>query len=208
MLFIVSLAFTLSVKFFDVSAIGPESGKVGFSKVNGAFHDTFGYNSLLHNATEYLGYAGAIFPLFFFCLGIYQLFKRKSLKKVDSCIYVAGAFYVLLILAYEFFELLAINCRPVIIDNVIEPSYPSSHTFLTICFCLSTIAINSLAYKKKAWTIPMNICAWVLMIIIPVGRLFSGVHWLTDIIGGVLIALTLVYLFEYVLLSLRKISSK
>lgn len=203
-----SIVFTISLKFVDVEPVGPENGYVGFSKLNAAFHDAFGYNSLLHNTTEYLGYIGAIFPLFFFCMGVYQLFKRKSIKKVDSCIYAAGVFYIVLIIVYELFEKLAINCRPVIIDNIIEPSYPSSHTFLTITFCLSTVLLNTLAYKKYSWAKPMNICAIILAIAIPIGRLFSGVHWLTDIFGGVLIAMTLVYAFEFALLKLRRLTNK
>lgn len=203
-----SIIFTLFVKFLDVKSIGPEAGNVGLATINEAFHNTFGYNTLLHKTTEYLGYAGAIFPLFFFGLGVYQLFKRKSLKKVDSCIYIAGAFYVLMIIIYELFEALVINCRPVILDGTLEASYPSSHTFLTICFCLSTIFLNNMAYSKKSWTRPMNICAWILLAIIPLGRLFSGVHWLSDILGGVLIGMALVYLFEFVLFKVRKLTSK
>lgn len=194
-LFAAALIFTILVTVVDSKPIGPEGGYVGFATINGAFHEKFGFAKWLYSLTEYAGYIPAVFAVFFAGLGVFQLLKRKDIKKVDTSLLLLAAFYVLVGAVYFGFELLWLNSRPVIIDEI-EASYPSSHTFLTVCLCCSTILVNQLVYRKEAWAHPMNLVAIVFLIFVPLGRLFSGVHWLTDIIGGYLIGAALVALYN------------
>ena len=111
-----------------------------------------------------------------------------------------GFFYILLGIVYIFFEKVIINYRPVILENELEASFPSSHTMLAICICLSSLLISKYYIKDKKLLNILNKCTWALMIILVIGRTLSGVHWLTDIIGGILISLCLVSLYYTMIL--------
>ena len=102
---------------------------------------------------------------------------------------------MLMLVVYVFFEKVIINYRPVILDGELEASYPSSHTMLAICICMSSLLISKYYIKDKYRKIFDNI-TFVLMILLVVGRIISGVHWITDIIGGILISLFLVSLYN------------
>ena len=111
-------------------------------------------------------------------------------------------FYIVVLIFYVFFEKVVVNYRPVLLitnDYLLEPSYPSSHTILSLCVCGSAIIINKNLYKKYSFLKIVSIISLVLMLLIPRGRLFSGVHWLTDIIGGVLLSSSLLAGFYYVI---------
>lgn len=190
----VSVLYTILVKVVDVKAIGPRNSKVGFSLMNNYFKNIIGSNMTIYKITEILGYLVFIICLFYAGVGLYQLIKRKSLKKVDKEIYLVGAFYVLVLMAYILFEKVVINYRPILIDNELEASFPSSHTMLAICVCTSSFIIGSKYINKKYLDI-VNIATFILMICVFVGRLISGVHWLSDIIGGIIISVTLIMYF-------------
>ena len=207
-LFAVALIFTGCISLIDRRPVGPEGSWVGFATINEAFHNKFGYCDWLYKVTEYAGYIPALTACFYAGLGIVQLIQRKKICKVDPSLTILAGFYVLVGIVYFGFELLCLNCRPVILDEGLEASYPSSHTFLTVALCCSTLLINSLVYKKAAWARFMNIFAVLFLVFVPIGRLFSGVHWLTDILGGYLIGAALVALLNLVLRACIKPSTK
>ncbi len=207
-LFVVALVFSGCVAMIDRRPVGPDGSWVGFATINAAFHNKFGFCEWLYKVTEYAGYIPAVFACFFAGLGLVQLIQRKSLKKVDSTLLILAGFYVLVGLVYLGFEVLCLNCRPVILDEGLEASYPSSHTFLTVALCCSTMLVNKLAYRKESWSRFMNALAIIFLIFVPLGRLFSGVHWLTDIIGGYLVGAALVALLNLVIKSAAKPTTK
>ena len=129
-------------------------------------------------------------------IGLKQLLKKKSIKKVDKRLIILGCFYIMVLLCYIFFENVIINYRPILIDGVLEASYPSSHTVLAITICLSSLLISKYYFKENIQK-TVDIITWILLIIIVVGRLLSGVHWLTDIIGGIIISDFLVTAYYY-----------
>lgn len=193
-LFLLFVLFTLIVKFVGLSPIGPEKSNVGLAFINEWFHNLFGFNNIFYKLSKYLGYLPFLFVLFYGCLGLKQLIDKKNLKKVDKKIIYLGCFYVLMGLFYIFFEKIIINYRPVLLEGDLEASYPSSHTILAVCICISSIIMNRY-YLKKDLLKYVNVSTVVLMLLIVLGRLFSGVHWLTDIVGGLLLSSALCYLF-------------
>lgn len=204
-LFVAFVVFTVLVKFVDVAAVGPLGSKIGFSRINKSIFEGIGTSDLCYNISEIFGTLALILAGVFVIVGLIQLIKRKSLKMVDNHILALGVFYVVVALSYILFELVVINKRPVLIEGALEASYPSSHTMLSICILGSAIIeIHKLFAEKKKLVIALDIASVVVMLIIVVGRLLSGMHWFTDIIGGILISLALVFIFQGVLKIIEK----
>lgn len=201
-LLMLSVVFTLLVKNIDVKAIGPNESLVGFADINKLFHNLIGSNMAIYKITEIIGLIPLLIAFIYVIIGIKQLITRKSLLKVDKEIYLLGLFYILVLGVYIFFEKVIINYRPVLIDNILEPSYPSSHTLMSICICISSIMINKKLFRNNLADIE-NIISIIVMVLIIVGRIISGVHWFTDILGGIIISSTLVVLFYTILSSIK-----
>lgn len=201
-LIILSVLFTALVKNVDVKPIGPNESMVGFADINKLFHNLIGSNMTIYKITEVLGYIPIVMALVYVFIGLKQLIKRKSLLKVDKEIYVLALFYVLVVGVYVFFEKFVINYRPILIDGLLEASYPSSHTLMSICLCGSSIIINKKLFKNKFGDIE-NVLSVILILLIVIGRIISGVHWFTDILGGIIISSTLLVIFYSIISSIK-----
>ena len=196
---IVSIVYTLLVKCVDVKSVGVDETKIGLSTFNLSIKDRTPYNESWYKLTKYLGYLWFVVCGIFAGYGIYLLIKNKSLKIIDYKLYILFSIFLLAIIFYIAFEFIKINYRPIILDGKKELSYPSSHTFLSISiFVPSALYIIDSKFKKiiKYISVPLLL---VLAIIIVVGRFLSGVHWFTDILGGIFISAGLVMTFNTVL---------
>ena len=188
--------FTVLVVTVDVKPIGRQESDVGMATINEKFNSFTGYNETLYEVTEKVGYFAFAVIAVFGVIGLMQLIKRKSLLKVDKDILVLGGFYVVVLACYVLFEKLVINYRPVI-DGVdeLEASYPSSHTLLFVAVMTTAVVqINHRVQKSSLKAILSAICIICALVVIG-GRAFCGVHWLTDIIGGLLLAASLCALY-------------
>lgn len=191
-LLIAFVLWTVAVCFIDVKAVGPRGSRVGLSTVNVFVHDLSGVNLTLYGITDWLGLVPVAVGLGFAVLGLVQWIRRKSLKKVDRSLLALGGFYVAVAAAYLFFESCIINYRPVLISGKLEASYPSSTTLLVLCI-MPTAAMQAakrIKNQKLKACIILLITAFTAFMVI--GRLLSGVHWLSDIIGGILLSATLI----------------
>ena len=173
--------WTFAVSHLDVQAIGPNGSSVGFAALNGFFHKLTGVHMALYTVTDWLG--------------LVQLIQRRSIVKVDYSILVLGGFYILVMVAYLLFEVVVINYRPVLIDGRMEASYPSSTTMLVMC--VIPTAMMQLNARVKNKTIQKTVLGILLAftVFMVIGRLISGVHWFTDIVGGALLSAGLVMLY-------------
>ena len=186
----------MAITKIDLQAIGPRGTVVGFATLNDAFHKMTGVHLWYYEVTDWLGLVAIVFVLGFGVLGLIQLIRRRNLFKVDSDIIILGVFYILVIIGYVVFEEFAINYRPVIIEGRLESSYPSSTTLLILC--VMPTAILQLKNRIKS-VVVKNIIVLVISVFtlfMVVGRTISGVHWLTDIIGGILLSISLVMLYR------------
>lgn len=190
------ILWTAAIKCFDVQSIGPGGSAVGFAVLNGFVHELFGIHMLLYVVTDWLGIVPLCFVLGFAVLGLIQLIKRKSLFKVDSDILALGGFYVAVLAVYFLFETVVINYRPVLIDGHLEASYPSSTTMLVMCVIPTAIMQFKVRIKNKLLQkiIIFTLAAFTVFMVI--GRLVSGVHWFTDIVGGAILSAGLVTLYS------------
>lgn len=194
------------VKTVDVQQIGPEGSSIGFAGINKAMNDATGLNMTLYKITEVLGLLALAVAGCFALLGLVQLIKRKSFAKVDPEIYALAGLYVVVLVLYVIFEKVIINYRPVIMpdEEHVEASFPSSHTMLGIVIMGSTFIIIDKYIKNESICKSVRIVSILILIAIVFGRLFSGVHWLTDILGGVLISSALLFIFSAVIGALNK----
>lgn len=190
--------WTVLVSYVDVRAIGQNASSVGFATLNGYVHNLTGVNMFLYTITDWLGLVpiGVVFG--FAVLGLVQWVGRKSLFKVDRNILALGGFYIIVLAMYIFFEIVVINYRPVLIDGYLEVSYPSSTTMLVMCVMPTAMMQLHARIKSDVFRrcVLISIAAFTAFMII--GRLASGVHWLTDIIGGALVSAGLVITYASV----------
>lgn len=180
--------WTVAVTRIDVAPIGPNGSEVGFATLNGWFHRLTGVHMTLYTITDWLGLVPIAVAFGFALLGLWQWIRRRRLCRVDTDILFLGGFYVVVIAVYLLFESVVINYRPVLIEGVLEVSYPSSTTLLTLCVMLT-------ALRRFHRRLPTAIIL-VFTAITVVGRVLSGVHWLSDILGGMLVSGGLVLLYD------------
>ncbi len=194
-LFLAFILYTIAVKVVDVQAVGPENSNIGFATINRAVFIFFGDNPFWYNVTEVTGILALLVAAAFGLLGVAQLVTKKSITKVDTDIIILGGFYVLVMIFYVLFEVFIINYRPVILEEGLEASYPSSHSMLVFCIMITAIMQFRSRISEKRVLLIAEIVSIVIISVTVLGRLVSGVHWFTDILGGVLLGTALVMLY-------------
>ena len=194
-LFLAFILYTIAVRVVDVQAVGPENSNIGFATINRAVFIFFGDNPFWYNVTEVTGILALLVAAVFGLLGVAQLVTKKSITKVETDIIILGGFYVLVMIFYVLFEVFIINYRPVILEEGLEASYPSSHSMLVFCIMITAIMQFRSRISEKRVLLIAEIVSIVIISVTVLGRLVSGVHWFTDILGGVLLGTALVMLY-------------
>ena len=204
-LLVIAALYTIAVKTIDVDTyvVGGNDIKIGFASINKGIVDFIGENNTFYKISEVLGYLCLGLVGIYGIVGLYQLIKRKSLFKVDKEILGLGGFYIVVLGVYFLFDKIVINYRPVLEDGELAASFPSSHTVLAICVCVSAIWINRKLFKSDMTKIANYLLALLLFLTV-LFRFISGVHWFTDIVGGVIYSCALLMIFKSVLDLLEK----
>ena len=188
--------WTMLIQTVDVRPVGQNGTNIGFSEMNSAFHRLTGVHMLIYNVTDWLGLVPVAVCMVFGVMGLIQLVIRKNLFKVDGDILLLGVYYILVIAGYLIFEMIPLNYRPVLIEGRMEASYPSSTTLLVVSV-MPTLAfevrrrMKNTALRCALYWFTVAFTAFMV-----IGRTVSGVHWLTDIIGALLLSAGL-YLIYY-----------
>ena len=190
--------WTIAIQFIDIQVIGPQGSSVGFATLNQFVHNLTGVNMSLYTITDWLGLVPLGFAMGFALLGFIQLIKRKHILKVDFNILALGGFYIVVFAIYIFFEMFVVNYRPVLINGILEASYPSSTTMLVMCIMPTAIMQFNNRIKNKTLKKLISVSIIVFILFMVIGRILSGVHWITDIIGGAMLSCGLVMLYYFV----------
>ena len=192
------VVFSLWIRLFDVQALGPLGSSIGFAGLNVAVHEFFGMHIFWYKLTQAFGLLAIAVAAAFAVLGLVQLIQRKNLLKVDRKLLMLGIIYILVILLYVLFEKVPFNYRPVVLDPAegLEPSYPSTHTMLILTIFGTAIGVLGDYIKNEKVALLLKIVCLVIMAVTIIGRLVCGVHWFTDIVGGVIISLFFINLFK------------
>lgn len=197
------IVFTVLTTVVDVMKIGPDGTEVGFASLNGMVRSALGYgpggySHILYKITQFLGYAALLAAGAFVVVLIVQFIRRKSVRRVDGELFALMGLYVLTAGVYAAFEFLAVNFRPVVMagETAPEASYPSSHTVLACVVFVSAASVIAKYIKKPVARVIAQDALLLLAALTVALRAISGVHWITDIIGGLLISAALLFAFE------------
>ena len=185
--------WTGALTVLDRQPVGPGGSPVGFAALNGQVHALTGHHPGLYLLTDLLSLIPGLFAAGFALLGLAQWIRRRSLLQVDRSILLLGIFYLAVLAVYLLFEACPVNFRPVLIDGRLEASYPSSTTVLVLCV-MATAALQLKARMKNSRPMVAAITAFSAFMVL--ARLLSGVHWVTDILGGILLSAGLVLLYR------------
>ena len=183
---VLTVLAVILVSTVDVQPVGVEGTNIGFAAMNTGFFKNVGESAVFYKISKVCGYicfaAAAGFAVFFFI----QLIQRKDLQKVDKNLTALMLLYLATAIVYILFQTLKINYRPILRGKGLEPSFPSSHTMIAIVVMISAIDQWNIYIKKETprfWAVTLS---YLVVMVTVVARLLSGVHWLTDVIGGVL----------------------
>lgn len=199
-LIILFVLWTFLVQIIDVKSAGVNGTEIGFATINTWFHSVTGVNMTLYNITDWSGLVPVFVCMVFGAKGFVQLIKRKNLVKVDFDIILLGVYYVIVIGGYLIFEMIPINYRPILINGYMEASYPSSTTLLVLSVMPTLVFQANLRLKSVELKRIISILSTIFTIFMVVGRLVSGVHWLTDIIGSAFLSVGLFYIYKGIVL--------
>ena len=200
-IFVMAFAvWTLLIQIVDVQPVGQNGTNIGFATFNCWFHKLTGVHMTIYIITDWLGLVPLFVCLLLGWIGFCQLIKRRSLFKVDCDIIFLGIYYVIVILGYLIFEMIPINYRPILMEGFMEASYPSSTTLLVLSVMPTLILQANRRLENAKVKNMIGILTILFSVFMVIGRLVSGVHWFTDIVGSILLSTGLFLIYKAVVL--------
>lgn len=203
LLIVVFAIWTLLIQVVDVQPIGQNGTNIGFATFNIWFHELTGVHMAIYTMTDWMGVIPIFVCMIFGGIGLGQWIKRRSLLKVDRDILFLGIYYVIVIFGYLIFEMIPINYRPILIEGVMEASYPSSTTLLVLSVMPTLTFQMNRRMKNMAVCKILSVLTILFSSFMVAGRWICGVHWFTDIIGSIILSTGLFCVYKGVVLSDR-----
>lgn len=183
--------WTVLIKTVDVQATGADGVVVGLSAMNGWWWGLCGANAVAKTISDWLGY---LTLLLLVGLAVWQavlVIRRRSLR-LPRHWWVLDGVIVALLACYLIFELVVINGRPLLVDGALKASYPSTHTLLFVVALPLVAATVWRESHHRPLRLTVAAGCGTITVVGVILRAISGVHWLSDIIGGLFLAATLV----------------
>ncbi|MDO4493053.1 MAG: phosphatase PAP2 family protein [Clostridia bacterium] len=201
-----AVLFTLLVAFVGKAPVGPAGTEVGFAGLNNAIAGVFPYNGFFYTVSKLVGFLAIAVAGLFSLLAVLEFVQRKSIRRIDAELLALVCTYALTVALYVLFEVVVVNYRPIIMPGEVMPeaSFPSSHTLLAVTIFGSALFAMTRYLKDERVRRIVRVVFLVFIAVMTVGRLVSGVHWFTDILGGVLYSLALISFYRLMLEVFRK----
>lgn len=184
------------IQTVDVQPLGQNGTEIGFAALNCWFHRITGVHMAIYTITDWLGLVPLAVCLVFGGVGFCQMIRRRSLIKVDRDILFLGVYYGIVIFGYLIFEMIPINYRPILIEGILEASYPSSTTLLVLSVMPTLVFQTGRRLKNTTGKRVTVILTTIFCAFMVIGRLVAGVHWFTDIAGAVLLSFGLYSIYK------------
>jgi undecaprenyl-diphosphatase len=195
-LFVLFAVFTLSLLVIDVKPAGVDGTNIGYAGVNLFVHNTFGFNTLFYRITNFMNVIIAATVFGMVAYSIVRFVKMKGIQKLDISLALLFPFYITVFAFYVLFDKIVINYRPIILSAGLEPSYPSTHTLFVICIMVTALyQFKTIFCNKPTLFLVSKIFSFAVIAVTVIGRLISGVHWFTDIVGGIILSSALIMLY-------------
>lgn len=202
---VIAIAATVMVAVVDVQPVGVEGTNIGFSSINTGFFNRFGESPTFYKISKIAGYLCFLTAGGFGCFFLLQLIQRKSLSKVDRNLTAMMMLFILTAALYLLFDkVLVINYRPVLRDKGLESSYPSTHVLIAWVVMVSAVDQWNVYIKNQKLLTAAVIFSFLVMMTVLITRMLSGVHWLTDIAGGILFGDMLIAWYRWVITRNRR----
>ena len=203
-LFVLFAIYTIIVKFVDIDFVVQTKTNIGLSTINKYVFKSITPNETWGTISTIILVLACLVVVILATLATLEFIKTKKLSKVNRKILFMLGLYILTVLFYVLFELVIVNYRPLLDEGVAKASYPSSHTLLVCVVCWSACFAVSDYIKNKPAKIAIIAALILISIIAPITRLLAGVHWLTDVIGSLLLAAALVMCYYSALCLIKK----
>lgn len=184
------VAFTVAVKWLDVQVDGAH--EIGWASVNFWWRDLIGVSDVWRVVSDVAAVLTLLTLVGVIVWQVVALVRARGIHRATRHWLVLDGALGALRLCYLLFEFVVINYRPILIDGVAEASYPSSHVLLFATVCPLLMLTFWREIKSRPWRAGIVTLGVVLMLIGMVARALSGYHWLTDVLGGVLLGAVLV----------------
>ena len=197
-------ALTVALTLVDVRAAGESGAPVGLATLNEWAWNAIGQSELALSISDALGALFIAAVGAFGVTGLVQVIRRKGILRADRELYVMAGGLVVLAAVYVLFEIVIVNYRPVLEDGALAASYPSSHAMLAIAVAGMGMAYLQARAKKGALTYVLYGALNVLSVATVVCRVLGGVHWVTDIVGGMLLGAVIAFAYRAVCALLAK----
>ena len=198
-LFALFILLAVLLKTVDVAPIGPEGTSIGLSHLNVMFRDMIGTNQDVYMLTKIAGIVTIGIVGIFAVMGLVQWIQRKNLFKIDrELLYLAGLYFAIFVFYVLFNKVIVINYRPVIMPGDLhpEPSFPSSHSLMGCVVMGSAFMLVKRYVERDAVDLILRAFCVINMLVLVLGRFLSGVHWFTDILGGILLGFALLLIYS------------
>lgn len=133
----------------------------------------------------------------FVFLGIYQWITRKSFKKIDKQIRWMPLPLALMTIVYFIFDKLwIVSTRP---NGSGEPSFPSTHAMVVATIFFIVMVVLPKYVKNTAARVTIEVIIVILTSLTATGRVFSGMHYATDVLAGIIFAFIFSEVYYYVI---------
>ena len=160
-------------------------------------------NEGLTNFFKLMSFLGGTLVLSSICF--FALFLGIIIKKRNVGFAIFGSTFFSWLVS-EVVKNIVQRPRPEILRLVYETSYsfPSGHTASTVTFCGMLIYLISRSGLNRTLKIALTIALAIFPVLVAASRIYLGVHYPSDVIGGALIALILL-LIEIIIIEKKEL---
>ena len=182
--------FILGLIFFGISFIFHDF----IVLIDDWFIKTVSENIVNDGLTQFMKVITNLGGVLVFVSFLIVVFLVVSNKKIGFCMFIN------ILIAYIFsvlFKNLFRRSRPLImlIEKPIDFSFPSGHTMCSIVFYGFLIYVVSKFVKNVNIKRVINIILIIIIFLVPFSRLYLGVHFFTDIFGGMILGIVCLLMF-------------